>query len=152
MKLEIPVIGPLYRKVAIGRFTRTLATLLGSGVPILASLDITKEVVANRILAGAVTNVGKAVERGERMAEPLRVSEEFPADVVQMISVGEETGALDTMLNKIADFYDTTVSYAVKRLTTIIEPLFLVVLGSMIGFIMASLLLPMFDMIKTLRH
>ena len=84
--------------------------------------------------------------------EPMKVSEEFPPDVIQMVSVGEETGNLDDMLNKIADFYDMTVNYAVKKLTTVIEPIFLVILGAMVGLIMASMLLPIFDMVKTLRH
>jgi len=152
LKLRLPIIGPLYRKVAIARFTRTLATLLGSGVPILESLDIVKEVAGNEVLARVITNVSKSVEKGERMSETLKISEEFPPDVVQMISVGEETGALDTMLNKTADFYDMTVNYAVKKLTTVIEPVFLVIMGAMVGCIMASMLLPMFDMVKTLRR
>jgi len=152
LKLRTPVIGSLYRKVAISRFARTLATLLGSGVPILKSLDITKEVIGNFVLAQVITNVHRSVEKGEHIAEPLKISEEFPADVVQMISVGEETGGLVEMLNKIADFYDMSISYAVKKLTTVIEPLFLVVLGGMVGLIMASMLMPIFDMIKILRH
>jgi type IV pilus assembly protein PilC len=125
---------------------------LGSGVSILESLDIVREVAGNEVLARAIRTVSKGVEKGERMSETLKISEEFPPDVVQMVSVGEETGALDTMLNRIADFYDMTVNYAVRKLTTLIEPLFLVVMGCMVGFIMASMLLPMFDMVKTLRH
>jgi len=152
LKLRMLIIGPLYRKVAIARFTRTLATLLGSGVPILESLDIVKEVTGNEVLARVIANVKKGVEKGERMSETLKISEEFPPDVVQMVSVGEETGALDKMLNKVGDFYDMTVNYAVKKLTTIIEPLFLVIMGIMVGCIMASMLLPMFDMVKTLRR
>ncbi len=152
LKLRTPIIGPLYRKVAVSRFTRTLATLLGSGVPILKSLDITKEVLANQVLAQVITNVHKSVEKGEHIAEPLKISEEFPADVAQMISVGEESGELVEMLNKIANFYDMSVSYAVKKLTTVIEPLFLVILGGMVGLIMASMLMPIFDMLKTLRR
>lgn len=152
LKLRTPIIGPLYRKVAVSRFSRTLATLLGSGVPILKSLDITKEVAGNRVLAGVIANVHKSVEKGEHIAEPLKISEEFPADVVQMISVGEETDGLVEMLNKIANFYDMNISYAVKKLTIVIEPLFLVVLGAMVGLIMASMLMPIFDMLKTLRR
>ncbi|MFA5144305.1 MAG: type II secretion system F family protein [Candidatus Omnitrophota bacterium] len=152
MKLTLPIVGSLYRKVVMARFSRTLATLLGSGVPILQSLDITREVVGNEVIARAVSNIRGYVEKGERMSEPMRVSEEFPPDIVQMVAVGEETGNVDGMLNKTADFYDITVEYAVKRLTTIIEPLFLVILGIMVGFIMASMLMPIFDMVKTLRH
>ncbi len=152
LKLNLPIIGPLYRKVAIARFTRTLSTLLSSGVPILTSLDITKEVAGNKILENVITNVSRYVEKGEKLAEPLKVSGEFPPDVVQMISVGEESGGLDAMLEKIADFYDMTVNYSIKKLTTIIEPLFLLVMGLMVGVIMASMLLPIFDMVKTLKH
>lgn len=151
-KLKLPVFSSLFRKAAISRFARTLGTLAGSGVPILQCLDITKEVVGNEVLARVIGNVRSAVERGERIAEPLRISEEFPQDTIQMISVGEETGNLDGMLNKISDFYDMSLGYTIKKLTTIIEPIFLVIMGCMVGFIMASMLLPMFDMIKILRH
>ena len=152
LMIRLPIIGPLLRKVAISRFTRTLSTLLGSGVPILESLDITREVIGNEVLARVIDSVREYVEKGERMAEPMKVSGEFPPDVVQMMSVGEETGNIEGMLSKIADFYDMTVNYAVKKLTTIIEPLFLVILGCMVGTIMASMLLPIFDMVKTLKH
>ncbi|MBI5124003.1 MAG: type II secretion system F family protein [Candidatus Omnitrophica bacterium] len=152
LKLRLPIVGPLYRKVAISRFTKTLATLLGSGVPILESLDITKEVAGNEVLRHIIDDVRKYVEKGEHLAEPLKVSGEFPPDVVQMISVGEESGNLDGMLNKIADFYDMTINYAIKKLTTVIEPIFLLIMGVMVGIIMASMLMPIFDMVKTLRH
>lgn len=152
LKLKIPVIGSLYRSVAITRFAKTLGTLLESGVPILESLDITKNVIGNAILEHTIANVRTAVERGERMSVPLKVSEEFPPYVVEIIAVGEESGKLDEMLGKIADFYDRNVSYAIKKLTTIIEPVFLIIMGCMVGFIMASMLMPIFDMVKTLRH
>ncbi|MDD5449474.1 MAG: type II secretion system F family protein [Candidatus Omnitrophica bacterium] len=151
LKLRAPIVGPLYRKAAMSRFSRTLATLLASGVPILKSLEITKEVVGNEVLGRVIMNVQKGVEKGERMAESLKVSGEFPPDVVQMVSAGEETGNLDGMLNRIADFYDMMVGYAVKKLTTVIEPVFLVIMGGMVGLIMASMLMPIFDMIKILR-
>lgn len=152
LKLKIPIVGPLYRKIALARFARTLATLMGSGVPILQSLDITRETVRNEVLGHAVMSVRTSVEKGERMAVPMKISGEFPPDVVQMVSVGEETGNIDGMLNKIADFYDMMTGHAVKKLTTAIEPLFLVLLGGMVGFIMAAMLVPMFDMVKILRH
>lgn len=152
LKLKLPIIGSLYRKVSISRFTRTLGTLISSGVPILQSLDIVKDVIGNEILAQVIGSARIAVEKGERIAESLRISEEIPPDAVQMISVGEETGNLDGMLNKISDFYDISVGHTVKKLTTIIEPLFLVIMGVMVGFIMASILLPIFDMVKVLRH
>jgi len=152
LELKIPVIGPLKRKVSIARFAKTLSTLVGSGVPILESLEITRDVIENEVLARVIDNMRSCVEKGGRIAEPLKVSGEIPADVVQMVNVGEETGSLDMMLNKIADFYDMTIGYTVKKLTTLIEPFFLVVMGVMIGFIMASMLLPIFDMIETLGH
>jgi len=152
LKLRLLIVGPLYQKVYISRFTRTLATLLGSGVPILGSLDITKEVIENEILMRAIVDIRKSVEKGERMAGPMKRSGEFPINVVQMVSAGEESGSLVEMLNTIADFYDINVGYAVKKLTTLIEPLFLVVMGSMVGMIMASMLMPIFDMVKTLRR
>ncbi len=152
VKLRLPILGPLYRKAAISRFARTLATLVASGVPILQSLDIVKEVIENEVLGRVVENVRTSVERGQSLSEPLKISEEFPPDAVQMISVGEETGNLEGMLNKISDFYDMSLGYSIKKLTTVIEPLLLVIMGCMVGFIMASMLLPMFDMIKILRR
>lgn len=150
--LRIPIVGILQRKVAIARFSRTLATLIGSGVPILQSLEITRDVMGNKILSDVIDNVRICVERGEKMAEPLKVSGEFTPDLIQMVAIGEESGKLEEMLGKVADFYDRATAYAVKKLTTFIEPFFLVIMGIMIGFIMASMLMPMFDMIKTLRH
>lgn len=152
LKLKAPVIGPLARKVVISRFSRTLATLLDSGVPVLQSLDIVRHVVGNEVIARVVQNVRDSIEEGERLAQPLRISQEFPPDTVQMIFVGEETGKLGNMLDKIADFYDTAVGYSIKKLTVLIEPVFLVIMGSMVGFIMASMLLPIFDMIKTIQR
>lgn len=151
-QLRLPVVGPLVRKVVISRFSRTLATLVESGVPILQSLDIIRNVVGNEVIGRVVQNVRDSVEGGERLAQSLKVSEEFPADTVQMIAVGEESGKLGQMLNKIADFYDTAVNYSVKKLTALIEPVFLVIMGAMVAFIMASMLMPIFDMVKTLRH
>ena len=152
LKLNLPVIGPLVRKLIISRFSRTLATLVDSGVPILHSLDIVREVVGNRIISDVVKDVRDSVEEGERIAKELKKSGEFPQDMVQMISVGEETGKLGHMLNKISGFYDNAVGYSLKKLIALIEPLFIIVLGILVGFIMASMLLPMFDMIKTISH
>lgn len=151
-KLKIPIIGSLYRKTTISRFSRTLGILLSSGVNILEALDIVKEVVGNEVIARLIVNTRGCVERGEGISESLKISGEFPSDTVQMILVGENTGNLAGMLNKISDFYDTSIDYAVKKIITVIEPFFLVVMGSVVGFIMASLLLPAFDMIKILRH
>lgn len=152
LKLKMPILGTLYRRAAISGFARTLGTLAASGVPVLESLDITKEVVGNEVLGRIIGNARSAVEKGEKISESLKISEEFPPDAVQMILVGEETGNLDGMLNKVSDFYDMSIGYTIKKLTTILEPLFLVIMGSMVGFIMASMLLPIFDMVKVLRH
>lgn len=149
--LNLPIVGDLVRKIAISRFARTLGTLTASGVPILESLDITKDVVGNEVISRVIGHARKSVEKGDKMSEPFSVSSEFPPDTIQMIKVGEETGDMDGMLGKIADFYDMSVSYSIKRLTTLIEPLFLVIMGSLVGFIMVSLLLPIFDMMKMLR-
>ena len=151
IKLNIPVYGALYRKVSVSRFARTLGMLLAGGVPILTSLDIIREVMSNEVLARVIDNVRNAVERGEKISESLKISQEFPADTIQMISVGEETGNLDEMLAKVSDFYDLAVSYAVKKLISLIEPLFLCILGGIVGLIMASMLLPIFDMMQILR-
>ncbi len=151
-KLRIPVTGPLIRKVAISRFARMLATLSASGVPILESLEIMEGTIGNEVLARVIATLREAVRGGSRIAEPLKVSEEFPPDTVQMIAAGEETGNLDGMLNKVADLYDSAVAYSIKRLTALLEPMFLVVMGCVVAVIMASILVPMFDLIKVLRR
>ena len=152
LKLALPVMGSLYRAAAIARFGRTLGMLVASGVPILPSLEIARDSVGNDVLARAVENARSAVEKGEKVSEPLRISGEFPADAIQMISVGEETGRLDEMLNKISDFYDRAVNHNAKRLTVFLEPVLLIAVGGLVGLIMASLLLPMFDMLKIIRR
>ncbi len=149
--LKVPVIGLLARKLAIARFARTLATLTSSGVPILECLEIVEKVVGNEIIARVIKRVRDGVSEGSKIAEPLRISEEFPPDTIQMIAVGEESGSLDVMLTKIADFYDTSVNYSVKKLTTMIEPIFLILVGSAVGFLLASVFLPMFDMMKVVK-
>ena len=152
LRLNFPILGAMHRKASISSFGRTLGTLVSSGVPILESLDITRGVLGNEVLSRVVANAGNAVREGEKMSEPLRISGEFPLDAVHMISVGEETGDLDGMLDKVSDFYDMALGYIIKKLTTVLEPLFLLIMGSLVGFIMASMLLPMFDMIKILKH
>ncbi|MDD5131828.1 MAG: type II secretion system F family protein [bacterium] len=149
--LKLPVIGLLARKLAIARFARTLGTLTASGVPILESLEIVEKVVGNEIISRVIKRVREGVSEGSKIAEPLRISEEFPPDTIQMIAVGEESGSLDTMLTKVADFYDTSVNYSVKKLTTMIEPLFLILVGSAVGFLLASVFLPMFEMMKVVK-
>ncbi|MDP8212754.1 MAG: type II secretion system F family protein [Candidatus Zapsychrus exili] len=152
IKLRIPIIGTIIRKSLISRFARTLSTLIASGVSMLKSLDIVKDVVGNEVFAKAIYNAKKSVERGERLDQPLRASGEFPADVIQMITAGEETGKLSHMLNKIADFYDMSLRYAIRKLTVLIEPVFIVIMGAVVGVIMAAMILPLFDMVKTISR
>lgn len=152
LKINLPVIGPLARKLIISRFSRTLATLVDSGVPILHSLDIVRDVVGNQIIGDVIKKAHDSVEEGERIEKELKKSGEFPPDMIQMIAVGEETGKLGHMLNKIAGFYDSAVGYSLKKLIALIEPVFIIVLGVLVGFIMASMLLPMFDMIKAINR
>jgi len=148
--LRIPLIGILLRKIATARFCRTLGTLLSSGVPILDGLTITARTSGNAVIERALMAVRKAVEEGRTLVEPLKASAVFPAMVSQMIGVGEQTGALDAMLSKIADFYEEEVDTAVKDLLTAMEPLILLILGVVVGGIVISLYLPLFDLIGKL--
>ena len=143
--LTLPLIGELLRKVAVAKFTRTLGTMLHSGVPILAALQIVARTAGNKVIEGAVHRVAEAIAEGRPMAEPLEESGVFPNMVVQMIGVGESVGALDTMLDKIADFYDQEVDQAVANVTAAIEPLMLVVLGGLIGGLVIAMYLPIFQ-------
>jgi type IV pilus assembly protein PilC len=151
MLLKLPVVGILLRKVAIAKFTRTLGTLVGSGVPILESLEITAKTSGNKVVEKSVYEVRKAISEGKTLAEPLAKSKVFPPMVTQMIAVGESTGAIDTMLNKIADFYDEEVDIAVANLTSMIEPILMVFLGVTIGFIVVSMYLPIFKLITLIK-
>ena len=148
--LKIPVIGMLLRKIAVARFCRTLATLISSGVPILDGLEITARTSGNSIIEDAVMVTRKSIERGETIASPLRETKVFPPMVVQMISVGETTGALDTMLAKIADFYEDEVDTAVAGLLTLMEPVMIAVLGVIVGGIVIAMYMPIFDLISKL--
>jgi len=150
-KLKLPVTGPLTRKLIVARFSRTLATLVDSGVPILHCLDIVRGVVDNSVIGDVIKKVRDSVEQGERLEKEMEKSGEFPPDMVQMVAVGEETGKLGPMLLKISGFYDSAVGYSLKKLIALIEPAFIIVLGVLVGLIMASMLLPMFDMIKTIK-
>lgn len=144
MILWSPVIGPLVRKVAVAKFTRTLSTLLQSGVPILDSLQVVARTSGNKVIERAVVRVAASISEGRPIAEPLEESGVFPNMVVQMINVGESVGALDTMLEKIADFYDEEVDQAVENLTAMIEPFMMVFLGGMIGGLVVAMYLPIF--------
>jgi type IV pilus assembly protein PilC len=145
--LKVPVIGGILRKVAVARFSRTLATLLSSGVPILQSLDITARTAGNVILEEAINKIRLGVERGESFVEPLRASDVFPNMVAQMVGIGEQTGALDAMLGKIADFYEQEVDSAIAGLLTLIEPVMIGFLGVTIGSIVIAMYLPLFTLI-----
>lgn len=152
VSLKLPILGPIVRKSCISRFARTLSTLIGSGVPILESLDIVTDVVNNRILGRVIRQMRQSVEKGERLTASLKVNEEFPPDTVKMISVGEESGNLEKMLNKISDFYDRATGYSIKKLVASLEPILLLVMGAVVAFTMASMLLPIFNMVKLLRR
>jgi len=149
--LKLPIVGILFRKVAIAKFTRTLGTLIGSGVPILDGLNITARTAGNKVIERAVLEVRQAVSEGKTIAEPLAETKVFPPMVTQMIAVGESTGAVDSMLNKIADFYDEEVDSAVANLTATIEPVLIVFLGITIGSIVISMYLPIFRLITLVR-
>ena len=144
--LKLPIFGSLVRKAAVAKFTRTMGTMLGSGVAILDALDIVAKTAGNKTIEAAVYETRSAISEGRTMSEPLLESGVFPAMVCQMIAVGESTGALDTMLSKIADFYDEEVDQAVENLTTLMEPIMLVFLGVIIGGLVVSMYLPIFKM------
>lgn len=144
--LKLPVFGMLIRKVAVARFTRTLGTLISSGVPILEGLLIVAKTAGNKVVEQALVNTRQSISEGKTIAEPLDKSKVFPPMVVQMIAVGETTGALDAMLSKIADFYDDEVDNAVAGLTSMLEPMLMVFLGVVIGFIVVAMYLPIFKM------
>jgi type IV pilus assembly protein PilC len=148
--LKLPVLGPLMRKIAVARFCRTLSTLLASGVSILEALDITARTAGNAIIEEAIMTTRKSIERGETIAAPLKETNVFPSMVVQMISVGEATGALDTMLGKIADFYEEEVDTAVAGLLTLLEPIMIFFLGVVVGGIVIAMYMPIFDLISKL--
>jgi type IV pilus assembly protein PilC len=148
--LKLPIIGLLMRKIAVARFTRTLGTLIASGVPILEGLDITARTAGNAVVERALQKVRKSLEEGKSLTEPLKESEVFPGMVTQMISVGEQTGAMDAMLQKIADFYEEEVDAAVKDLLTALEPIMIVFLGVVVGGVVISMYMPLFSLIGKL--
>ncbi|MGQ9541365.1 MAG: type II secretion system F family protein [Armatimonadota bacterium] len=150
LKLKLPVFGPLNHKIALARFSRTLSTLLSSGVPILQALETVAGTVANEIIAEAVMEARARIREGDRIGPPLEKSGMFPPMVVHMISIGEESGALDQMLSKVADFYESEVESTLQSLTSAIEPVLIVLLGGMVGFIVISLLLPLITAVQSL--
>jgi type IV pilus assembly protein PilC len=145
MQLSLPVIGPTFRKIAVARFTRTMGTLLASGVPILDALQIVAKTAGNVVIEGALNKVAERISEGKTMVEPLAETKIFPSMVVQMIGVGEQTGALDQMLNKIADFYEEEVEVAVAGLTGLMEPFMMVGIGGIVAFILIAMYMPIFD-------
>jgi type IV pilus assembly protein PilC len=151
LKLRMPVFGPLFQKVAISRFSRNLGTMLSSGVPILQSLEIVGDTAGNVVLRDAAVAVQDSVRRGESLAGPLAQHKVFPPMVVQMLSVGEDTGAIDTMLAKVADFYDTEVEATTEALTSLIEPLMIAVLGTVIGGMIVALYMPIFNVFDLIK-
>jgi type IV pilus assembly protein PilC len=148
--LKLPLVGILLRKIAVARFTRTLGTLISSGVPILEGLDITARTAGNAVIEKALGMVRRAVEQGKNLADPLKETNVFPGMVTQMIGVGEQTGAMDAMLQKIADFYEEEVDAAVKDLLAALEPAMIVILGLVVGGIVISMYLPLFSLIGKL--
>ncbi len=144
--LKIPVVGSLIQRVAVAKFTRTLGTLMTSGVPILEGLLIVSRTAGNKVVEESIMTTRQSVSEGKTLAEPLSKSQVFPAMVVQMISVGEATGALDNMLNKIADFYDDEVDSAVAALTSMLEPMLMIFLGTTVGFVIVAMYMPIFQM------
>ena len=150
-KLRVPVFGPLLRKVTVSRFTRTLGTLITSGVPIMQALEVVAKAVENKIVAQAIENVRSSIREGESIALPLQNSGLFPPMVVQMTAVGEETGTLDGMLQKIADFYDAEVESTLSQLTSILEPLLIMFLGFVVGFIVLSFYMPLYQLITGIK-
>jgi type IV pilus assembly protein PilC len=151
VKIRVPVFGPLFHKVALARFSSTLGMLLRAGVPILQAMDIVKDTVNNRVLAVAVDDVKTSVREGESIAKPLSKHSVFPPMVVQMMAVGEETGAVDTMLDKVAEFYNQEVEATVDALTSLIEPLLIAIIGGAVGAAVVALYMPMFNIINIIE-
>jgi type IV pilus assembly protein PilC len=144
--LRMPIMGPVMQKIAVARFTRTLGTLLASGVPILDALEIVAKTAGNVVVEEGLMYARARISEGKNMADPLAEIKIFPGMVVQMVAVGEQTGALDTMLNKIADFYEEEVDVAVASLTSLMEPILMVIIGGMVGLVLVSMYLPIFDL------
>lgn len=152
VKLHLPMqLGSIIQKIAVSRFSRTLATLVSSGVPILQSIEITGKTSGNTVIEYAMDDVMEQIKAGESIARPLEKVSVFPPMVTQMIAIGEETGALDTMLHKIADFYEDEVETAVKSLTSIIEPIMMIFIGGIVGLVVVSMYLPIFNLFKLVQ-
>jgi type IV pilus assembly protein PilC len=144
--LRMPIVGPVLKKVAVAKFSRTMATMMSSGVPILEGLNIVSKTSGNVVVEDALMKTRQSISEGQSIAEPLFASGVFPPMVVQMIAVGEATGALDSMLNKIADFYDDEVDAAVEAMTSLLEPVMMVFLGGIVGGMIVAMYLPIFKL------
>ena len=151
VKLRLPILGPVNKKIVIARFSRTFGTLVASGVPIMQSLEVVGKAIDNVSVARAVESVRTSIREGESIAVPLQASGMFPPMVIQMVKVGEETGALETMLNKVADFYDQEIDNTVASLTSILEPILIVGMGIVIGAMLISLYLPIFNLALSVK-
>ncbi|MNS36577.1 Type II secretion system protein F [compost metagenome] len=151
MFLKAPVFGDLLRKVAVARFSRTLGTLLKSGVPLMGALEIVRDSIGNTVVAAAMEDIRISVSEGEGLSKPLDKAKVFPPMVTQMVSIGEETGAIDAMLEKIADFYDEEVETAVHALTSMLEPLMMVLIGGIVGSFIIGMYLPIFDIVNKIK-
>jgi len=152
VKLKVPIFGALNHKIALARFSRTLSTLLVSGVPILQSLETVAGAVDNAIISEAILAARAAIREGEQIGDPLQRSGMFPPMVVQMVAIGEETGSLDNMLSKVADFYESEVDATLASLTAMLEPLLIVTLGVIVGFIVISMFMPLVSAISQLQQ
>jgi type IV pilus assembly protein PilC len=151
-RLRIPMrIGEVVQKIALARWSRTLSALTNAGVPILQAIEVTGQTAGNKVVEDAMDSVRDSVKRGGTIAAPLKEVSVFPSMVVHMVGVGEETGALDTMLNKIADFYEDEVNAAIKALTSILEPVMIIIIGAIVGFIVISMYLPLFKVYDTIK-
>ena len=151
IKLKIPVFGKLFQKLAVARFSRNFSSMMGAGVPILQALHIVGETSGNWVVENALKNVAESVRQGKSIAEPLVAESVFPSMVTQMISVGEDSGALEQMLSKIADFYDQEVNSATEQLTAMIEPLMVAFLGVVVGGMIVALYLPIFNIFNLIK-
>jgi len=150
LRISLPKIGDILKKISLSRFSRNLGTLTSAGVPILRALDITKGISDNIIIDNAIEKIRSGIREGENIAIPMAKFDIFPPMMIQMVSVGEKSGSLDSMLNKIADFYDNEVSNSIDIIITIIEPMLLLLVGIMVGFIVISMYLPMFNIYKAM--
>ncbi|MEB3283851.1 MAG: type II secretion system F family protein [Candidatus Sericytochromatia bacterium] len=150
-KLKLPIFGDLIRKVSVARFSRTLGTLLKSGVPLMPALEIVRDSIGNLVVAAVMEDLRLAVSEGEGLAKPLERANVFPSMVTQMVAIGEETGSIDAMLEKVADFYDEEVDAAVKALTSMLEPLMMVMIGGIVGSIIIGMYLPIFDIVNKIK-